>query len=142
MGMLATDYTPLGTQMTANTPSGKDVCMKAFLVARTDTVASVKMVLPADCIITDILIYGVASNAGTTATLSVGSTVTATEYVSAQDVKTAGGMVRPTTAISNANLYGVTAVPQGLDKQIWAKYAETGGASSAGNWTVAVFYVR
>lgn len=142
MGMLATDYTPLGTQMSPNTPSAKDLVLKAFKVARTDTTASMKMELPADAVIVDILIYGPASDAGTTATVSIGSSVTSTEYVSAQDVKTAGGMLRPTSTMNSSNLLGVTPIPMGFDKQIWAKYAETGTASSVGSWTVVVYFVR
>lgn len=142
MGMLATDYVPLGTQMTVNTPAAKDVVMKAFLVARTDTVAVMKMELPADAVILDIVIYGVASNAVTTATVSVGSSVAATEYINGQDVKGAGNFIRPSTSVSASTLFGVTPIPMGFDKQIWAKYAETGGASSVGNWTVAVYFVR
>lgn len=143
MGFTASDITtPLSSGPTPNIPVGKDVFVKAFAVARTDTTGTLKAVLPADATILDFWITGVASNAGTTATLSFGSTTTATEWVSATDVKTAGGMVRPSTTYVNTALPNLTPVPLVGDVKIFAKYAETGGASSAGAWTVLVLYVR
>lgn len=141
MGLKTLDVTPLS--VTALTPVSKDVSMKAFQVSRTDTTASVKLVLPGDATITDLKIIGAASNAATTATLSVGSSSTATEYINGQDVKTAGGMIRPTTTFSSTNLPNLESAPVSGDVVIYAKYAETGTASSAGGpWTVLVEYVR
>lgn len=143
MGFKAIDLTPLASYgPTATTPSNKDVVVKAFLVSRTDTTAVVKAVLPGDATILDIKIVGVASNAATTATLSIGSTSTSTEYVNAQDVKTSGGMIRPTTTFST-NLPNLENTPVTTDLPIYAKYAETGTASTAGGpYTVIVEYVR
>jgi hypothetical protein len=143
MGFLATDLAPIASVgPTTNIPSRKDCSCKAFLVSRTDTTASLKAVLPADASIINVFMTGVASNAGTTATVSVGTTATATEIINAQDVKTAGGMIRPTTSFST-NFPNVTPVPLGADIQIFAKYAETGAASSAGGpYTVVIEYVR
>lgn len=141
MGFKATDYTPLGANgPTVLTPKAKDVQVKAFKVARTDTTAALKMWLPADASIVDINFAGAASDAGTTATLSIGSTTSANEYVNAQDVKGAGTFVRATlvgTAIPNTE-----PIPNGADLPIYAKYAETGTASTVGAWTVLVYYVR
>ena len=140
MGFLAQDVVPF--QVTAITPVNKDVVVKAFQVLRTDTVASVKMVLPADASILDVVIYGAASNAATTATLSVGTTVAATEIVNGQDVKTAGGQIRPTSSFS-PNFPNREPRPLTGDINVWAKYAETGAASSSGGpYTVVVYYVR
>lgn len=143
MGFKATDLVPLGLNgPTALTPQGKDLLAKAFVVNRTDTTASVKVVLPGDSSVVDFDIYGVASNAGTTATLSIGSSSASTEFINAQDVKTAGGKIRPTTALS-ANLPTVENIPVTGDIQIWAKYAETGGASTTGGpYNIIVYYVR
>lgn len=125
------------------TPTLKDVQQRAFRIARTDTTASVKAELPADVTITDIKIIGVASDAATTATLSIGTSATATEYINGQDVKTAGGMIRPTTTFSAVNLPNLENVPLGTDIQIYAKYAETGTPSTTGGpWTVIVEFVR
>lgn len=143
MGFKAIDLTPIAVYgPTAVTPYGKDLLVKAFLVSRTDTTATIKAVLPGDSTIIDIRMVGIASNAVTTATVNVGSTVAAIEYVNAQDVKTAGGMIRPTTAYST-NLPNLENTPITTDLPIYAKYAETGGASTLGGpYTVFVQYVR
>jgi len=144
MGFKAIDLTPIASYgPTAITPASKDVVVKAFLVSRTDTTATVKAVIPGDATVVDIRIIGVASNAATTANVSVGTTVTATEYISAQDVKTAGGMIRPTTSFSAVNLPNLENIPVTTDISLWAKYAETGTASTLGGpYTVIVEYVR
>lgn len=143
MGFKAIDLTPIASYgPSATTPYCKDVVVKAFQVLRTDTTAAVKAVLPGDATIIDIRIAGVASNAATTATISIGSTSTATEYINAQDVKTAGGMIRPTATFST-NLPNLENSPVTGDLPIYAKYAETGTASSSGGpYTVLVEYVR
>lgn len=141
MGYKTVDLAPF--QITPITPVLKDVQIRAFRVARTDTVASVKAMLPADATVTDIRIVGVASDAATTANVSIGTTSTATEWINAQDVKTAGGMIRPTTSFSAVNLPNLEALPAGSDIQIYAKYAETGTASTVGGpYTVLVEFVR
>jgi hypothetical protein len=144
MGFAVADVTtPLSSGPSPNVPVAKQILAKAFAVARTDTTGTLKAVLPADATIIDFLITGAASNAGTTATLSLGSTsASSNEYVLSQDVKTASGALRPSTTYVNTALPNLTGFPLGGDKQIYAKYAETGGASSAGNWTVIVYYVR
>lgn len=144
MGFKAIDLTPIASYgPTAISPLMKDVQVKAFRVARTDTTATVKCVLPGDATIIDIKLVGVASDAATTATVSVGSTVTANEYLSAQDVKTAGGFIRPTTAIQAAAIPNLENVPVTGDLSLWAKYTETGTASTVGGpYTVLVEFVR
>lgn len=145
MGLKAVDVIYPGSMgPTALTPPAKEVYLKAFSVSRTDTTASLKCVLPGDASILDIDINGVASNAGTTATISIGSTAAnSNEYVNAQDVKTAGGKVRPTASLSTS-LPNLEPIPlTGSDLPIYAKYAETGVASSAGGpWTILVWYTR
>ncbi len=104
-------------------------------VARTDTTAKALFTLPANAIITGVVVYSAAaSNAGTTATLSVGKSGTAGAYVNALDVKTAGtgaGTVVPNVAVLGT--IGTSAVP------VTGIYAESGGASSSGGpWTVNI----
>jgi hypothetical protein len=144
MGFKAVDLAPLGAYgPSAITPSSKDVVVKAFRVARTDTTASVKAVLPADATIIDIWLVGAASDAATTATVSIGSTSTSTEFVNGQDVKTAGGSIRPSTSYQAANLPNLENIPLSGDISVYAKYAETGTASTTGGpWTVFIEYVR
>lgn len=144
MGFKAIDLTPIASNgVSAITPYGKDLLVKAFKVARTDTTAAVKAVLPGDSTIVDIHLVGVASDAATTAVVSVGSTSTSTEYVNAQDVKTAGGMIRPTSTMSSTNIGAVENTPITGDLPIYAKYAETGTASTVGGpYVVMVYYVR
>lgn len=142
MGLKQVDLVPFTAQISPNVPAAKDIQIKAFQVLRTDTVASVKASLPADATVINIYMVGVASNAVTTATVSVGTTSAANEWINGQDVKTAGGMIRPTTSYST-NLPNVEAYPLGQDIAVYAKYAETGGASSAGGpYTVVIEYVR
>lgn len=141
MGFRTSDVTPLS--VSSITPASKDVQVKAFQVSRTDTTATIKAMLPGDSTIVDILIVGVASNAVTTATVSVGNTITATEFINAQDVKTAGGMIRPLATLSATTIPNLENPPISTDIPLYAKYAETGGASTAGGpYTVLVFFVR
>ena len=139
MGFLATDLSPLG-QASPLVPTSKDVVVKAFQVARTDTTAALKAVLPADASIINIDIFGTASDAGTTATLSIGTSTTSTEIINAQSVLTAG-KINVSTAWST-NYPNTQPVPLVGDIKLYAKYAESGTASTAGAWTVVVYYVR
>ena len=141
--MLIPDITPLVPGPTTNLPVSKDVVIKAFQISRTDTTAVMKAQLPADATIVDIQIYGVASDAGTTATVSVGTNSTATQWINGLDVKTAGGKIAIGSAWQSANLPNFIGLPLGTDIQVWAKYAETGTASTTGGaYTVVLFYVR
>jgi hypothetical protein len=129
---------------TAISPTSKEGSVKIFQLSRTDTTASLKAVLPADSTILGFLIYGAASNAGTTATISIGSTLASSnEFVNAQDIKTTGGLVIPTATINSANMPQLENYPLGADIQIFAKYAETGGASTLGGpYKIVIWFVR
>ena len=122
------------------TPVGRTVQLRIGTVARTDTTAKFLFTLPKYAWISDVqLLTATASNAGTTATVSVGTTsASSNELVLAQDVKTAAGYIDPTTTAVAAGYYkNATA-----DIPIYAIYAETGTASSTGGpWTVLVEYV-
>jgi hypothetical protein len=124
-------------------PTSKDVVVKAFTVLRTDTTSTVKAVLPADASVLNIIMAGgTASNAGTTATVTVvisdnsGAISTGT----AVDVKTAGAT---TQIVQMPNLPNIQPMPLTGDLRISATYAESGTASSAGGpYTFFVTYVR
>lgn len=138
MGFKAVELSPLNG-VTTTVPTAKPVLVKAFRVLRTDTTAKLEAVLPAGASIISFQISGAASDAGTSATLSIGSTTAANEYVNAQDVKGAGTFIRP--AIVGTAIPQVEPIPQTGDVPIYAKYAESGTASTVGAWIVVVYFV-
>lgn len=141
MGFRQIEVTP--TNITATTPAGHDVLCKMFQIARTDTTSSIKMELPVDSTIVGIDIYGPASDAATTAVVSVGTTTSSNEIISGQDVKTAGGKINVTSAWQSATYPNIIGVPlSGVDLNIYGKYAETGTASTTGGpYKVVIMYV-
>lgn len=143
MGFKAIDITPIASYgPTATTPCNKDVVVKVFAVSRTDTTATVKCVLPGDATIIDIRVFSpTVSDAATTAVISVGIPGANTQYLNTVDVKTAAGMIRPTTKLTN--IINLENTPVTGDIQINAIYAETGTASTTGGpFYVTVEYVR
>lgn len=142
--------TILATQNGANGMPSKAVQTLRGFVTRTDTTAKQLFTLPKNARVLFFLLWGnAASNAGTTATLSLGKQGgTGLEYLNGFDVKTAAtgnGMVLPNaqllmgynTAVPNVDVAKLT-----TDVTITGTYAETGAASSAGGpWTVEVYYV-
>lgn len=115
----------------------KDLVTKTRNVTRTMTTGTALCTIPKGSRILGIVINGVASDAGTTATLSFGNNATATQYVNGYDVKTAANGVGPTwlPGVSGALGSVLTA-----DTTIYAIYAETGTASAAGSWKATVVY--
>jgi len=96
-------------------------------IARTDTTAKNLFTLPANTVVIGLkLISGVASNATTTATVSVGITGTNTYFISGADVKTAAGQLSAAAATNVGTNVGTSAV------QVVGIYAETGTASTTG----------
>jgi hypothetical protein len=121
-----------------DTPASKVLQVKtAISVARTDTTARALMALPKGAIVLGISLQAdTASDAATTATVSVGTTTTATEWVNSQDVKSAAGVITPTLAS------GVLNTVLTADTILYGKYAETGTASTVGGpWYLKVEYV-
>ena len=157
MGLKAIDLTTqtysfssyAGTQTgggpTVNQPPAKDVVIKAFQVATTLTTAAQKLTLPWNASVININMVGVASDATTAATMSIGTTSTATEWINAQDIKTAGGFIQPGTTFSAANLPNLenpgTALNTYTDIPVYAKVATTAGSTVGGPFTVFVYYV-
>lgn len=123
-----------------NYPQGRQPQVKYFAVTRSMTAGTDKaFMLPKGARILGYSLSGTASDAGTTATLSVGTTSgTPVEHVNALDVKTAAtgsgfGFIRGVTGVFQTKLT--------TDTMIFVKYAETGTVSTAGSWTLAVWYL-
>lgn len=115
------------------------IATKVASLARTDTAAKNLFVLPIGAVPVAIYFWwGTASNAATTATISVGKTGNNTLLVSGQDVKGTSGQVRTAAA---TNLFA--ALSASAVTQITGIYAETGTASTSGGpFFVAIdFYV-
>ena len=122
----------------------RDVVSKFFKVARTDTTATIRGMIPKDSFIVGAWVVSVgaaaASDAATTATVSCGTTSSANELINALDVKTAA----TATGFQPAAAKGAGLATQfTADKQIYVKYAETGTASTTGGpWVIRLDYVQ
>jgi hypothetical protein len=141
MGLLATDITPLQSPSTL-IPTSKDVVVKVFQIARTESTATVKMVLPADASIIEVSKFGsVNSDAGTSSTLTVTvANNSGTISTGTADLKTTG---TTTSHIQMSNLPNLQAVPANGDLNISAQVVEVGTASTTGGpWYIKVMYVR
>jgi hypothetical protein len=110
-------------------------------IARTDTVAKSLFKLPAKAIVLGVIISGPAvSDAGTTATITVGKTGTNNWFVAAYDVKGGGGLGAYLPAGAGAK-FGDVGFGGGV--QVVGIYAETGGASTVGGpWNVFLLYLQ
>lgn len=150
MGFKQVDLVPIQSSgPSVLIPSPKDVLVKAFQINRTDTGANiVKAVLPAGSTILAADVFGsVGSNAGTTATVSVGQLgVSQTSLINAASVLGAAGVnkVAAPVVVGAGGALQTEKIPVGAnDIALIGQYAETGAASSAGGpWTVVVTYVR
>ena len=118
----------------------KDLQIKSFPVTRAMTAGTDRMfVIPKNARILCFVLSGTASDAGTSATLSVGTTSgTPVEYVNALDVKTAAtgsgvGVMRGVTGALGNKLTS--------DTTVYVKVTEVGVASTVGSWWVHVCYV-
>lgn len=123
------------------TPKARSLLTKMGTIARTDTTAKTLFGIPKDALIVGIYVIGAAaSDAGTTATIGIGSSTSANEYMTGYDVKTAatGEGYNPAgaAAVGSALASKLTA-----DVTVYGIYAESGSASSAGgSWTIKVEY--
>lgn len=123
-------------------PKPRSTQTKLAAVTYADTTARQIMSLPKGAVIVGIYIIGSATAAGGTlsaATLNIGSTTTATEYVAGFDVFGTTGEgyhAAGATAVGSA-----LATPLTADVAVYAKYIEaTGSGATAGAWTVKVEY--
>lgn len=126
----------------AISPQRKEIQNLAIQVARTETASVLKAVLPADASLVAIIREaGTASDAGTTATVTLtaannGGTISS----AADDVKGSGAV---TGFVQMTGLPNLEPVPLNGDITLTAVYAETGGASTTGGpWKYIVQYVR
>lgn len=128
------------TTLTLSKNPNRSVQCKTKAITRTMTTGTAAFRLPSGSRIIGFVLSGVASNAVTTATLSIGSTqANANEYVSAFDVKGSGNGVQLLNGVAGA--VGQVAIAANDQQQIvWVKYAETGGASSVGAWQLFCLY--
>jgi hypothetical protein len=116
----------------------KEVKCKTRAIARTMTAGTAIAKLPKGSRVIACVLTGTASDAGTTATVSLGTTATATEWVTGYDVKTAANGQGPSLLPSNgAAKFGNVLT---ADTVVYAIYGETGGASAAGSWNVHIVY--
>ena len=130
----------MATPVSPFTIPSKNLVVKQFAVTRAMTAGTDRaFMVPKGARIIGFILSGTASDAGTTATLSVGTTSgTPVEYVNALDVKTAA------TGSGVGLLRGVAGVFQSAttaDTMIYVKVTETGGASTVGSWTLTIAYV-
>lgn len=124
MGFIAQDVTPISSVgPTSTTPFGREVKVKLASILRTDTADTLKIVLPARASIIKITtVIGTASDAGTTATITIkvnGSTV-----VNAQNAKTTGTV--------STGVVSIVDLPSTTDIKVTGVYAESGTASTTG----------
>lgn len=114
----------------------KTVQSKSRSVERTMTTGTALCTLPRGSRLLGIILSGTASNAGTTATVQFGTSVTSTELTAAENVLAAGK--------GNGGFVGIDAPQRAAadDYKIYAIYAETGGASNAGSWIATILYTE
>jgi hypothetical protein len=121
-------------------PKPRATQTKLAAMTYADTTARELFVLPKNAVIVGIYVIGAtASNAATTGTLSIGSSATATEYMSGFDVKTAADGVGYNPAGGKA-VGSAMATPLTTDVHVYGIYAETGAGASAGAWTIKIEY--
>jgi len=138
MGFKQSELAPPGPVSTI-TPAAKDVRVKAFQIARTDTVSGTKAWLPANSSILNVSVRRSVTSDAQTANVSVGVGATTNNLISGLDVKTAG--------LSFGTLDTRIALPEGdqpgNDISINAVYTETGTASTTGGpFVVMIQYVN
>ena len=93
--------------------------------------------LPARAFIHGVSIHTVTSfNAGTTATIALGSTSGGADILAATDIKAAGAS---SVAVPFAGS-GLAVTGSG-EVDLWAKFAQTGGAATTGDATLVLTYI-
>jgi len=138
MGFKQSELAPPGVVSTI-TPAAKDVRVKAFQIARTNTTQFTAAWLPANSSILNVSVRRSVTSDAQTASISVGYGSTTNNLVNGLDVKTAG--------LTFGTLDTVLAQPEGNqpgeDIKITAVYTETGTASTTGGpFVVMIQYVN
>jgi hypothetical protein len=122
-------------------PKPKNTYVKFGSLSRTDTTAKELMVLQKGVLVTGLYVIGSAvSNAGTSASIGIGTTSDANQIMTGFDVKTAatgeGYVAAGAAAVGSA-----MAAPLTADSVIYGKYVEAGTASTSGGpWVIKVEY--
>lgn len=121
-------------------PKPRELLTKIVKVVYTDTTAFIGAWLPRDAIIAGIYVIGQAVNtAVTSASLGIGSTVSANEYVTGYDIKAAatGEGYNPvgSAAVGSAFMAKLTA-----DTNLYFKITSAGGSDGGGPWYVKIEY--
>ena len=125
--------------VTLSYPKPRSTQTKLFQVARTDTTAAVKAWLPKSAVIVGEYVIGaVSSDATTSASVSVGTTATSNELISAYSVLTTGGEGYHPAGASAVG--SAMATPLTVDTPVYAKYAGVGAETTGGPWTVKIEY--
>lgn len=118
---------------------GNIVQVKTGTFARTDTTKKVICTLPAQSQILSIVVYGTASDAGTSAVMDIGNGTTDNAIVSGYSVKTNAGRSEVTGTAAQA-AYFANKIADRIT--VTAKYTESGTTSTTGGpWTVVVGYI-
>jgi len=93
--------------------------------------------LPARAFIAGVSIHTVTSfNAGTTATIALGTTQGGVDILAATDIKTVGAS-NVAVPFAGSGL----AVTGAGEVDIWAKFAQTGGAATTGDSTIVITFI-
>lgn len=104
-----------------------------FLADAAVSIGQLVGVLPANCRALRIQVnVEVVFNAGTTNTVSVGTTLAGTDLISAA---AAGSLALTTTAVPQAKVLPL------VDTPIFVSYAQSGGAATTGQLTVIIEYL-
>lgn len=121
-------------------PKPREIYSKFIRVTRSDTTSNIKAYLPKGAILVGMYtIGGQNSNAGTTATLNVGTTSGGGDLVGSMDLRAGANGFR---TVSGANTGSQATQALTSDFPVWATYAETGTASTLGGpWVVRLEYV-
>lgn len=128
MGLIQVELTPF--QVTPISPPTKNNQIKFFQVARTLTTSTVVAEVPGQSTLLSFKSYaGVASNAATTATVTLTATYTDGTVIG---TGTFDAKANATGNLTFTNLPNLEPRPSKGDIQISAVYAETGGASTTG----------
>ena len=126
--------------VTLSYPKPRATEAKLFQIARTDTTATQFATLPKYAVIVGEYVIGaVASDATTSASISVGTTATSNELIATFDVKTAatgeGYSPAGAAAVGSAMATVLT-----VDTPVYGKYTSSGAETTGGPWTVKIEY--
>jgi hypothetical protein len=125
--------------VTLSYPKPRSTQEKLVSVARTDTTAAVVAWLPKNAVISGLYVIGaVASDATTSASVSIGTTSSANEIINAYSVlSTAGEGYHPA---GGAAVGSIMQSPLTVDTPVYSKYASSGAQTTGGPWTVKIEY--